>query len=364
LRNNVFLAPMSGITDLTFRRIAHDLGAGLVVSEMIASEHLVLERHAARNRAVGRNLAPFVIQLAGCEARWMAEGARMEQELGADIIDINMGCPAREVTGKQAGSALMRDPDHATRLVLSVVGAVGVPSPSRCAAAGTRGEPQRPGWRGTGPPAWRSLPHAHTLRLLQDTPTGPRAPGHGSRARAGVINGDVVIRNRVGRARGVGADAVMVGRAPTARPGCRRIDATPTAGAIRAIRLVEQGGTAPGTQDRRSTRRQHCLRWRKHVGWYLASSGRPPRSPTSAPAALHLENAEGGAGRTGVVRDQAQEMAAATWHATGRPQPAPASARSATSPRCRTRVLVLGEDDRVLYVTRAAETSSRPATAC
>jgi tRNA-dihydrouridine synthase len=103
LRNSVFLAPMSGVTDLTFRRIAHDLGAGLVVSEMIASEHLVRERRAARDRAVGRNLAPFVIQLAGCEARWMAEGARMAQELGADIIDINMAArPAKSPESRRA----------------------------------------------------------------------------------------------------------------------------------------------------------------------------------------------------------------------------------------------------------------------
>src|SRR4029078_2345231 len=121
------LAPMSGVTDLPFRQIAHDLGAGLVVSEMVASEHLVQERHVARDRAVGRNLAPFVIQLAGCEARWMAEGARMAEQLGADIIDINMGCPARAVPGKQAGSALMRDLDHGTRLVEAVVGAVSLP---------------------------------------------------------------------------------------------------------------------------------------------------------------------------------------------------------------------------------------------
>src|SRR3977135_1741377 len=76
LRSNVFLAPMSGVTALPFRQIAHDLGAGLVITEMVASEHLVRERHGARDRAVGRNLAPFAIQLAGCEARWMAEGAR------------------------------------------------------------------------------------------------------------------------------------------------------------------------------------------------------------------------------------------------------------------------------------------------
>src|SRR2546423_3636527 len=127
LTGNVLLAPMSGVTDLPFRRYAHILGAALVTTEMVASEHLVQDRHGVRARAVGRNLAPFVIQLAGCEARWMAEGARMARQLGADIIDINMGCPAREVTGKQAGSALMRDVDLATCLIEAVVGAVDVP---------------------------------------------------------------------------------------------------------------------------------------------------------------------------------------------------------------------------------------------
>src|SRR5262245_16823082 len=127
LLSNVLLAPMSGVTDLPFRQRAHFLGAALVTTEMVASEHLVRDRHRVRERAVGRNLAPFVIQLAGCEARWMAEGARMAEQLGADIVDINMGCPAREVTGKQSGSALMRDLDHATGLIEAVVGAVGVP---------------------------------------------------------------------------------------------------------------------------------------------------------------------------------------------------------------------------------------------
>src|SRR5262245_48995625 len=117
LRNPVLLAPMSGVTDLPFRRLAYGLGAGLVVSEMVASEHLVTERHHARRRAQGADLEPFVIQLAGCEARWMAEGARVAEGLGADIIDINMGCPAREVTGKLSGSALMRDLDHALELI-------------------------------------------------------------------------------------------------------------------------------------------------------------------------------------------------------------------------------------------------------
>src|SRR5688500_16048343 len=91
LRNPVLLAPMSGVTDLAFRRLAHGLGAGLVVAEMVASEHLVNDRHGARRRVRGADLKPFVIQLAGCEACWMAEGARVAEALGADIVDINMG---------------------------------------------------------------------------------------------------------------------------------------------------------------------------------------------------------------------------------------------------------------------------------
>src|SRR5215475_280408 len=127
VRGNVVLAPMSGITDPPFRSLAQAEGAGLVVSEMVASEHLLKDRHGARRRAEATALSPQVIQLAGCEARWMAEGARVAAGMGADIIDINMGCPAREVTGKLSGSALMRDLDHATALIEATVRAVSVP---------------------------------------------------------------------------------------------------------------------------------------------------------------------------------------------------------------------------------------------
>jgi tRNA-dihydrouridine synthase B len=126
--NKVFLAPMSGVTDEAFRAIAHETGAGLVVSEMVASEELVRERPDMVRRARGRHrLTPFVIQLAGREAHWMAEGARVAQDLGADVIDINMGCPARQVTGGLSGSALMRDLDHAITLVSATVKASRVP---------------------------------------------------------------------------------------------------------------------------------------------------------------------------------------------------------------------------------------------
>jgi tRNA-dihydrouridine synthase B len=127
-RNRVFLAPMSGVTDEPFRTAAHEAGAGLVVSEMVASEELVRERRDMVRRARGaKKVFPFVIQLAGREAHWMAEGAKVAQDLGADIIDINMGCPAREVTGGLSGSALMRNLEHAVSLLEATVSAASVP---------------------------------------------------------------------------------------------------------------------------------------------------------------------------------------------------------------------------------------------
>src|SRR4051812_5537455 len=127
LPNRVVLAPMSGVTDAPFRRLAAQLGAGLVVSEMTASAALVEGRNDARLRSEGQGIGLHVVQLAGCEARWMAEGARIAEATGAAVIDINMGCPARHVTGAESGSALMRDLDHALTLIEATVAAVTVP---------------------------------------------------------------------------------------------------------------------------------------------------------------------------------------------------------------------------------------------
>jgi nifR3 family TIM-barrel protein len=123
----VLLAPMSGVTDAPFRRLTAALGAGLVVSEMTASDDLVNGRPMSQLRCEATGVGPHVVQLAGCQTRWMAEGARIAEAAGADIIDINMGCPARHVTGGQSGSALMRDLDHALRLIEATISAVKIP---------------------------------------------------------------------------------------------------------------------------------------------------------------------------------------------------------------------------------------------
>jgi tRNA-dihydrouridine synthase B len=127
LPNRVILAPMSGVTDLPFRRMVAELGAGLVVSEMTASAALAEGRRIEWLRIAKAATGTHMVQLAGCEPHWMAEGARIAAGEGAAIIDINMGCPARYVTGGASGSALMSDLDHALRLIAATVGAVDVP---------------------------------------------------------------------------------------------------------------------------------------------------------------------------------------------------------------------------------------------
>jgi nifR3 family TIM-barrel protein len=119
---------MAGITDLPFRRLVSRFGAGLVVSEMVASEEIVRARPGTRERAeLGAGVAHTAVQLAGREAHWMGEAARMVEAMGARVIDINMGCPAKRVTNGWSGSALLRDLDHALTLIEAVVKAVKVP---------------------------------------------------------------------------------------------------------------------------------------------------------------------------------------------------------------------------------------------
>src|SRR2546423_11185206 len=160
----VFLAPMSGVTDLPVRRLAAELGAGLVVSEMTASDELANGHRMSRLRCEATGIGPHVVQLAGCETHWMAEGARIAEAEGADIIDINMGCPARHVTGGQSGSALMRDLDHALKLIEATIAAVKIPVTLKMRPRGGGRPPNppatgRPPGAGGRPEMSRDRPH-------------------------------------------------------------------------------------------------------------------------------------------------------------------------------------------------------------
>lgn len=127
LRNRAVLAPMSGVSDLPFRGISARFGAGMVVSEMVASESLVKGDAETRMRAEAQGRGLHVVQLAGRQAHWMAEAAKIAAGAGADIVDINMGCPAKKVTSGYSGSALMRDLDLALTLIEATVEAIDVP---------------------------------------------------------------------------------------------------------------------------------------------------------------------------------------------------------------------------------------------
>ncbi len=129
LSSNVILAPMSGVTDLPFRKLVKSFGVGLVVSEMVASRAMIMETRQSMHKCsiVHDDATGACVQLAGCEPHVMAEAAKMNEDLGAKIIDINFGCPAKKVVGGYAGSALMRDEILAGKILEATVNAVKVP---------------------------------------------------------------------------------------------------------------------------------------------------------------------------------------------------------------------------------------------
>jgi nifR3 family TIM-barrel protein len=286
IRNRVILAPMSGVSDLPFRQMAWRFGAGLVVTEMVASRELVHNAAESWSRLQGAGLTPHMVQLAGREAHWMAEAARIAEANGADIIDINMGCPAKKVTGGYSGSALMRDPDHALSLVEATVSAVKVPVTLK----------MRLGWDETMLNAPEIAARAEAAGVKMITIHGRtrmqfyegRADWDAIAAVRSVIsvplaaNGDVESREDADEIRRrSGADAVMVGRACQGRPwhaGWIAGDAGPKRDKI--ADLAAEHYDMMMAHYGRDVGVRHA---RKHVGWYL------DRFAPAVPAARKVE---------------------------------------------------------------------------
>jgi nifR3 family TIM-barrel protein len=282
--NNAFLAPMTGVSDLPFRRLAHRLGAGLVVSEMVACEELVRRRADVVRRATGADLKPFVIQLVGRESRWMEEGARIAEGLGADVVDINMGCPAREVTGKLSGSALMRDLDHALSLIAAVVRAVRVPVTLK----------MRLGWDDKSRNAPELARRAEAAGVQMITVHGRtrcqffkgRADWSAVKEVRGAVGIPIIVNGDIGNAEDArqaleasGASGVMIGRGAYGAPWLPgRIAAYLSSGsAVSAPPLSEQGRIAREHVESMLSHYGVSLglrNARKHIGWYLEKSGR------------------------------------------------------------------------------------------
>lgn len=272
VRNRLVLAPMSGVTDLPFRQLAFRFGAGLVVTEMVASRELVFNAAESWSRLKGAGLTPHMVQLAGREAKWLAEAAVIAEANGADIIDINMGCPAKKVIGGYAGSALMREPDHALSLIEATVKAVRIPVTVK----------MRLGWDENSINAPDIAARAEAVGVQLITVHGRTRmqfyEGHADWDAIAAVrdairipliaNGDVeTVEDAHDILRRSGADAVMVGRSCQGRPwhaGVLAGRAGPQASEIPGLvvehyrMMLEHYGAEVGVRHAR-----------KHLGWYL-----------------------------------------------------------------------------------------------
>ena len=281
----VMLAPMSGVSDLAMRRIARRFGAALVFSEMVAAEAYLKDDAEALTRSEGEGVSPHAVQLIGREAGPLAETARRVEAAGAAIIDINMGCPARRVAGALAGAALMRDLDHAERLVAAVARAVSVPVTLKMRLGWDETSQNAPelARRAERAGARMATVHARTRTQFYDG----HADWKAARAVVDAVDIPVVVNGDCAGAedartmlRESGAQAVMIGRAAVGKPWL--------VGAV-SKSLAEGGPLAvPVAEARREAALEH-LEWligklgaqaglrhaRKHLAAYAEAAGAP-----------------------------------------------------------------------------------------
>jgi tRNA-dihydrouridine synthase B len=224
LAGRAILAPMSGVSDVVMRRIAERFGAALTLTEMVASDDYVGGAAEARIRAEASGIGPHAVQLAGCDRHWMGEAARLAEASGAAIIDINMGCPAKRVTGGYAGSALMRDLDGALRLIEATVNAVKVPVTLKMRLGWDDESRNAPELARRAEVAGIALitVHGRTRQQFYKGCADWRAIGKVKRALSAiplVANGDCCsAEDAVAMLDLSGADAVMIGRAAIGQP--------------------------------------------------------------------------------------------------------------------------------------------------